>query len=374
MKTRSKYVLSAVAMVAVLVLFLLLRAHEPAEVTKPEHNPEIEDVAPVAKAADAETPPSPEPTPMTPPAVSAPSLSSTVNQDVVVPVNPTLLRIIEAVKETEDRIKDLRIEYTCTRRPCGVQEDWTPSADEEYPGRYKLETGVWTQKGEKVRLNRTYFDPTSTTKQIYLSLAYNGADTKRLEDRPEGPDFGLISAGRSHKFRTRFNPLLSFAATGDKKLSEELTAMDAELADGLHDVSDAACNLVRLYKKSSSGKRILRTFNVYLDPHQNYAVRKVEKYWYDFLCPERTVEVKEFTTIDGVPLASKVACVTYQRPHRSDTSYPLFEQQLDITSIQLNQGIQDSEFEIAFGKNVKVWDDVFKLRYSTSGTVPDQVQ
>jgi hypothetical protein len=55
MKTRSKYVLSAVAVVAVLVLFLLLRAHTPAEPTKPEHNPEMEDVAPVAKAADAQT-------------------------------------------------------------------------------------------------------------------------------------------------------------------------------------------------------------------------------------------------------------------------------------------------------------------------------
>jgi len=357
--------LSAAAVVVVLVLFLLLRAQAPGEVTKPEHNPGIEDVAAVTKAADAEIPPPPEPTPMTPPAVDTPSLSSKVNQDLLEPVDPELRKIIEAVRKFEDSIKDLRIEYTCLRKRWPeLTPEMRDLVDKWHPGWFKPETGVWTQKGDKVRLDWNFYR-TSEDQPWQESIAYNGSLTFQSSSEPgqPEPDHGLICAGRWHGIRKWFNPVLTLSATGDKKLSGDLLRPETALEFGDYDINGDSCKLIKLYTTNNKG-RIVRSFNVYLDPKRDYTIRKVEKYWDDFLCLEQTVEIKEFIEFEGIELPAKAVCVNYVRPRASDTSYPTCEQQLIATDVKVNQGIDDSAFDIRFKVGTIVSNDMLGQAYT----------
>ena len=282
---------------------------------------------------------------------------------------PTLQSIITQISNAENSIQDLKIEYTCIRKPYGSKDrDLTPDEQakkERYPGWYKEETGAWQQKGNKVRLDRTHYRSTSATKQIEESTVYNGTITKHSESQ-----LGLINSGRWHGLRTWFNPVLTLSATGDMKLSDELANMDAEFQEGSYTIDGVSCKLVKLYKKGNGGK-LLRSFNVYLDPSSNYAPRKIEKYWYNFQCLERVVEVKELTKVGSVYVASKATCVTYDRPRGSKSSNPISEQELTVANIDVNQGIADSTFELSFRPGTKIWDDVVKIKYDIPVLEPE---
>lgn len=274
--------------------------------------------------------------------------------------------VITAVKNAENAIQDLKIEYTCIRRPCGskgrkLTKDEQAKVD-KYPGWYKQETGVLQQNGSKLRLDWTYYR-SSVTKPRQQSIAYDGSKTLRSESRPDSSVQGVLSAGRSHNFRRWFNPVLTLSATGDNKLSDELGSKDADLAVEDHDVKGAACRLIKLYKENRKGN-IVRSFNVYLDPDKNYAIRKVEKYWDEFLCLEQTVEVEEFTKAGGVYVPSKAVCVTYNRPRGSLTSEPVYEQELNVTGITLNKGIEVSVFELKFKAGARVWNSILEIGYT----------
>ena len=142
--------------------------------------------------------------------------------------------------------------------------------------------------------------------------------------------------------------------------------MDAELQEGSFTINEVSCKLVKLYKKTPKGT-ILRSFNVYLDPSSNYAPIKIEKYWYNFQCLERVVEVEELTEVGGVYIPQKAVCVIYNRPHGSQTSNAVTQQELTVSSIELNQGIADSVFEPTFAPGTKVWDSTLEVKY----TVPE---
>ena len=295
-----------------------------------------------------------------------PSLSSTVK-----PTDSTLQEIINVVKKTEDAIKDLSIEYTCVRIPYGSKgRDLTPEEQakmDKYPGWYKPETGTWRIKGDKIMLDRTFYHSQSDAKPLRHSISYDGKNTHILTEGLDGSSPGLISPERSHNFRTFFNPIRTLTATGDKKLSGELSSMDAELASGDYEVGGVPCKMVKLYQRHPNKKDfILRTYRLYLDPKVNYAPRKTERYWYDFECLENTVEVKEFTTVNGINVPSKAICISYNRPDVTKDSIPVSEQELNATGIKVNQdgGIADSVFDLKFAVGTKVWDERFEVNYT----------
>ena len=283
---------------------------------------------------------------------------------------PTLQSIVTEVSNAENSIQDIKIEYTCIRKPYGVDPNWQPSANERYPGWWKQETGVWQQKGDKIRLDRTYYKTTSATEQIEESTAYNGTNTKYIEPVTKSLTLGKVNSGRWHGFRKWFNPVLALSATGDTKLSSELANMDAEIQEGSYTINRVSCKLVKLYKKTPKGT-ILRSFNVYLDPSSNYAPIKVEEYWNNFQCLERTVEVKELTKVGDVYVPTKAICITYNRPHASQTSNAVTQQELTTTNIKVNQGISDSAFELSFAPGTKVWDDTIAIKYIVPELEPE---
>lgn len=282
---------------------------------------------------------------------------------------PTLQSIVTAVGNSESKIQDLKIEYTCIRKPYGVSKDWQPTGKEKYPGWWKQETGVLQQKGNKVRLDRTYYQTTSATTQLEKTLRYNGSTTSSSATKSHGANQGILSAGRSHGFRKWFNPILTLSATGDSKLSSELNRANTEFVAGTYDVGGVSCELVKLYNKTPKGT-ILRSFNVYLDPDSNYAPRKIEKYWYNFKCLERVVEVKEVTKVGDVYVPTKAVCVTYVRPHNSLSSNPVTIQELNVTNIGINDSIADTDFELSFGQGDRVWNSILELNY----VLPDSLE
>jgi len=281
----------------------------------------------------------------------------------------SLQDIISAVSTSESAIDDIKIEYTCIRKPYGADPNWQPSANERYPGWWKQETGTWQQKGDKIRLDRTYYKTTSATTQVEESTTYDGTGTKHSESFAEILN-GLVTAGRWHGFRKWFNPVLALSATGDTKLGSELANMNAEIQEGSYTINRVSCKLVKLYKKTPKGT-ILRSFNVYLDPSSNYAPIKVEEYWNNFQCLERTVEVKELTKVGDVYVPTKAICITYNRPHASQTSNAVTQQELTTTNIKVNQGISDSAFELSFAPGTKVWDDTIAIKYIVPELEPE---
>ncbi len=272
--------------------------------------------------------------------------------------DPTLQDIKASVANAENAIQDIKIEYTCVRSPLG--ED-SAAKKLEHPGHYKPETGVYIKKGSKERLERSPYYARSTTERFEQTISCDGSVTRCLLDA-RGRKRALLGGGRWHGLRKWFNPVLTFSANGDKKLSEELSTMDAQLVAGLHDVSGTSCRLVKLYK-NTGGETPLRSFNVYLDPARNYALVKVEKYWYDFQCLERTVEIQEFTKIGNTYIPAKAKCVTYNRPHKSQTTIAVCEQELTVNSIKLNEGIEDSTFVLTFPYGTKIWDNTLRMSY-----------
>lgn len=279
---------------------------------------------------------------------------------------PALAEIASNVESSESAIQDLKIEYTCLRIPYGSKGRKLTRAEkakmDKFPGWYKQETGVWIQKGDKIKLERTYYFSTSATVQITKTTCYDGFATKAREHSETRPDLGVISKGRSHSFRSWFNPLLTFSATGDKNLSRELGDIDTELVSGSHEVKGKSCQLVKVYKNKTPTS-CLRSYKVYLDPKSNYAPVKIEKYWNNFRCLEQTVEVTELTKVDDVYIATKARYVNYDKPAHSDKSYPVSEQELTVTNVELNEGVADSEFELDFFPGTSVWNDILAIGY-----------
>jgi hypothetical protein len=138
--------------------------------------------------------------------------------------------------------------------------------------------------------------------------------------------------------------------------------MGAELEKDPCTVDGVSCQAIRLYKRLPSGT-VLRSFKVYLDPARDYAVIRVEKYWYEFQCLERTVDVEELATVKGVYVATKAKCTTYRRPDNSTTSQPLYEKVLTATNVQVNSGISDSAFALDFPVGTRVWDSTLQIVY-----------
>ena len=274
---------------------------------------------------------------------------------------PTLQSITTAVTDAEKAIQDIRIEFSCVATPLGEDSD---AIKAKYPGRYKPATGVYTKKGDKERLEYLTYAPSSDTDKVPRTIVHDGSNTKLLTEKPDDRKVAKVSAGRWHALRSSFylNPVLTVSANGDKPLSAELATMDAELVDGTHDVGEISCRLVKLYKKSAKGT-ILRSFKVYLDPASGYAPVKVETYWYNFLCLERTIEVLETSTVNGVRVATTAKLTSYARPHKSKTSFPLYEKVLTATDVQVNQGVADSTFTLTFPPGTRVWDSTLELIY-----------
>lgn len=286
---------------------------------------------------------------------------------------PNLVSIASSVESSESTIQDLKIEYTCLRIPYGSKgRDLTRAEKakmDKYPGWYKQETGVWIQKGDKIKLERNYYFSASETDEITKTMCYDGLVTKAREHSETRPDLGVISKGRSHSFRRWFNPLLTFSATGDKNLSQELGDIDTELVSGSHEVKGKSCQLVKVYKNKTPTS-CLRSYKVYLDPKSNYAPVKIEKYWNNFRCLEQTVEVTELTKVGNIYLATKALYVNYNKPSRSDKSYPVSEQELTVTNIELNEGVADSEFELTFYPGTRVWNDIVAVGYKIPQEIP----
>lgn len=286
---------------------------------------------------------------------------------------PNLAAIASAAESSESAIQDLKIEYTCLRIPYGSKGRNLTRAEkakmDKYPGWYKQETGVWIQKGDMIKLERTYYFSTSRTDEITKTMCYDGSVTKTREHSETRPDLGVISKGRSHSFRRWFNPLLTLSATGDKNLSVELGDIDTELVSGSHEVKGKSCQLVKVYKNKTPTS-CLRSYKVYLDPKSDYAPIKIEKYWNNFRCLEQTVEVTELTEVGDVYLASKARCVRYNKPSGSDKSYPVGELELTVTNIELNEGVDDSEFELTFLPGTKVWNDILAVGYKIPEETP----
>ncbi len=277
-----------------------------------------------------------------------------------------LAEIASAAESSESAIQDLKIEYTCLRIPYGSKGRKLTRAEkakmDKFPGWYKQETGVWIQKGDKIKLERTYYFSTSETIQITKTKCYDGSVTKAREHSESRPDLGSITKGRSHSFRVWFNPLLTFSATGDKNLSQELGDIDTELVSGSHKVNGKSCQLVKVYKNKTPTS-CLRSYKVYLDPKSNYAPVKVEKYWDNFRCLEHTVEATELTKVGDIYVATKARYVNYNKPAGSDKSYPVSEQELIVTKVELNEGVADSEFELKFFPGTRVWNAILELGY-----------
>lgn len=280
----------------------------------------------------------------------------------VMAAEATLENIITSVKNNEKQIQDLKIEYTCVRKPFGVDESWSVD-NEKYPGFFMPETGVLTIQGDKVKLERTYYESTSTSKQLQETISYDGSTTASVSTTSWGKNLGVVSAGRSHRIRHRFNPVLALSATGDFELSEELTNMDAKLA-GTYEVDGVSCILVKLFKITDAGT-VLRSYNVFLDTNRNYAPHKIEKYWYNFQCLEKVVEIKEFTKIGDAFVPSKITYTNHVRPRGSKTSKASTVQELNVTNISINESIDGSRFDLTFGPDTRVWDDILNLKYET---------
>lgn len=287
---------------------------------------------------------------------------------------PNLSAIASAAESSESAIQDLKIEYTCLRIPYDSKgRDLTRAEKakmDKFPGWYKQETGVWIQKGDKIKLERTYYFSASATDEITKTKCYDGSVTKAREHSETRPDLGVITKGRSHSFRRWFNPLLTFSATGDKNLSQELGDIDTELVSGSHEVKGKSCQLVKVYKNKTPAS-CLRSYKVYLDPKSNYAPVKIEKYWNNFRCLEHTVEVTELTKVDDIYIATKARCVRYNKPSGSDKSYPVGEQELTVTNVEFNEGVADSEFELEFFPGTRVWNAILELGYIVPGENPE---
>jgi hypothetical protein len=232
------------------------------------------------------------------------------------------------------------------------------------PGRYKPETGTWTIKGNKISLDRMVYQPRSDTKQLRRSISYDGKNTRILMESSDGSLPGLVIPGRSHRFRTFFNPVLTLTAVGDKKLSAELGSYESELDKEFHMVGDVRCNLVRLYKKNNKGN-IAESYKLYLDPERNYALVRTEKYYKNFMCLSSVNEVKKFTTINDILIPAEASCVTYNITETGKDSAPVSERTLLVTNTKLNQpgGIDDTDYDLKFPEGTKVWDERFKVRY-----------
>ena len=271
---------------------------------------------------------------------------------------PTLQDVITAAKNAENAVQNIKIEYSVVGNPLGQDSAAKKLA---HPERYKPATCVYFKKGNKERLEQVGYHASSPAEAARSTICYNGSITLYLESKDK--NLGKVSAGRWHRLRTAFNPVSTFTIAGDKKLSEELSTMSAELVAGLHNVGGVSCRLVKVYKKTPKGT-ILRSYKAYLDPARNYAPVKVEKYWFNFLCLERTVETQQFTKVGSTYVASKAKCTVYNRPHKSSTSNAVLEIALTATSVKVNQGISDSTFELTFPPETRVWDDITRITYT----------
>ncbi len=285
-----------------------------------------------------------------------------------------LKSIVSKIDAAEKGINNLTIEYSCVRTPCKGPRGLTPEVTQtvvKYPGFFFTETGVYVQKGNHVRLDRTYRDAVSTDQQITETIAFNGQSTRTLQDTPRAKvaKQGVVSAGRWHGLRNFFNPVLMLSATGDQKLHKELSSMGAELVPELEAVDGVPCQVVKLYKKAPSGA-VLRSFKVYLDPAQDYAMVKAEKYWFNFQCLERAVQIREFTQAGNSRIPSKASCITYIRDSKSKTSYPAYEQVLTATVVDKDKKVDDAAFNLNYTKGVRVWDDIVKMGYMVAPDPP----
>jgi len=274
---------------------------------------------------------------------------------------PTLQDITAAVTKAESAVQDLRIEFTCVGKPLGQDSESLMSM---YPGNCKPSTCVYVKKGDKERLDKLSYEPTSETEQRNATISFGGTRTHALRQIGADQHIGQVMEGRWHAMRSvdYLNPTLTRSAQGDLPLSKELSTMGAELEKDPCTVDGVSCQAIRLYKRLPSGT-VLRSFKVYLDPARDYAVIRVEKYWYEFQCLERTVDVEELATVKGVYVATKAKCTTYRRPDNSTTSQPLYEKVLTATNVQVNSGISDSAFALDFPVGTRVWDSTLQIVY-----------
>jgi hypothetical protein len=275
-----------------------------------------------------------------------------------------LAGIVTAVQASESRIQDMSIEYTCIRKPFGRSD----VPNDGYPGWWKQQSGTLTVKGDKVKLERSYFDSV-TAKPLKQVLAYGGALTLNSCTTADSNDIGCCAEGRTHNFSSWFNPILALSVTGGKSFSAELLQMDAVLKPETANVNGVTCQVIELYRKTAKGTN-LRSFKVYVDPSKDWAIRKVEKYWNNFKCLEKVMEIKEYTTTGGVLIPSKATYIEYERPHGKKTSTPVVEQELQVTNIKLNQQVPDSAFAVVFSPGTKVWNDILRMSY----VIPDGSQ
>jgi len=281
---------------------------------------------------------------------------------VVASEKPTIEQIVAAVKNAENSVQDLTVEYTATMRPYGSKgRDLTTDEQkvvDKFPGRYKTQSGVFTIKGDKMRLEYLAYPGESTEKQYSNVLTYDGQTTINQNGRY---NTGLVTAGLSHHFRLAVNPWRAVTVGGDMKLSKELEKMNPEVISELEEVNGTPCQVVKLYKKNAG--RVMRSYKVYLDPSSNYAVKKIEKFWYSFKRPETVMEVNEFSKVSSnVYFPSKVLLVY----HDQSSSKPTHECEIDITKISVDKNVSDSVFTQSFWPGARVWDDILKMNVKIS--------
>jgi outer membrane lipoprotein-sorting protein len=275
---------------------------------------------------------------------------------------PTIEEIATAVKNAEDSVQDLTIEYTAVRRPYGSKGRDLTAAEQKrvnkYPGKYKASTGVFKIKGDKIRLDRTLYRSTSTTKTITDTIAYDGQTTVSQSTRI---DNGLVTAGLWHGFRAFINPWRALTVRGVMKLSEELKNMGANILPDLEEVNGTSCRVVKLYRKV--GATVRRSYKAYLDPARNYAVVRVEEYWYDFEELSSVMQVNSFTRVNSLYIPEKALVVRY---HKSNGK-PHLEYEMEVTNISSNQNVSDSVFSPNFPVGTRVWHEALKTHINIGG-------
>jgi hypothetical protein len=285
----------------------------------------------------------------------------------------TLDQIVKAVRQNETQLKDCQISYTTTCKPYNADSRQLTKAEVDkmarYPGHYLPEEGVLKIKGEQIKLVCYPYMATSKVKKGEHILAYDG-DIVRGETKEDKT--GVVAKGRTHMFRFSFNPLLVYSATGDMSLSEELQTMKAELVAGLIDVDKTPCQVVKLYKMADNNF-IVRSFKVYLDPARNFSLLKVEKFWFDFQCLERTMTVTGFTAGDGVYTPVKASQVRYARSYKTKTSQPVTERQLTVQATNSKAINSDDEFVLTYAPETTVWDDIIKESFKVKSEELEQI-
>ncbi len=283
----------------------------------------------------------------------------------------SLSDIAAAVRGRESALQNVTIQYVCTNS--GKYGSSCLDDRESFPGMYMPESGVLTLNNGKMKLERTYYERGSVTKTIKQTIAFDGTKTVRLtEDAPHG--HGLVGTGRWYGgFGLSFNPLVTLSATGEQALSDELSAMNPEPA-GEELVNGVPCKVFKLYLHRDNDGAINRTFKLYVDPGHNGALVKVEKYYDNFACLRKTMEVKELVQVSGVYLASKAVLTDYNRPDAiAPVSYPTWETEMVVTGVTFNQAVAESAFRVAFPAGALVNDGILNKLYTVETVEPPKL-